>query len=95
MLGKLPKNCGSQRCAHSGNRRAAVSSIELTLAAPSSANAIRYTLTGMKRLRRYSDHAFRELDKNTEERSMPGNAIGRKNDMFIGSELGGKSAAII
>lgn len=36
-----------------------------------------------------------ELDNNTAERSMRGIAIGRKNYMFVGSERGGKSAAII
>jgi transposase len=59
------------------------------------ANAIRYALTRMKRLRGYLDHGFLELDNNTAERSMRGVAIGRQNYMFIGSERGGKSAAII
>ena len=59
------------------------------------ANALRYALTRMKRLRGYLDHGFLELDNNTAERSMRGIAIGRKNYMFIGSERGGKSAAII
>jgi transposase len=59
------------------------------------ANAIRYALTRMKRLRGYLDHGFLELDNNTAERSMRGIAIGRKNYMFVGSERGGKSAAII
>ena len=59
------------------------------------ANAIRYALTRMKRLRGYLDHGFLELDNNTAKRSMRGIAIGRKNYMFVGSERGGKSAAII
>ena len=59
------------------------------------ANAIRYALTRMKRLRDYLDYGFLELDNNTAERSMRGIAIGRKNYMFAGSERGGKSAAII
>jgi transposase len=41
------------------------------------------------------DHGFLELDNNTAERSIRGIAIGRKNYMFVGSERGGKSAAII
>jgi hypothetical protein len=41
------------------------------------------------------DHWFLELDNNTAERFMCGIAIGRKNYMFVGSERGGKSAAII
>ena len=59
------------------------------------ANAIRYALNRMKRLRGYLEHGFLELDNNTAERSMRGIAIGRKNYMFVGSERGGKSAAII
>ena len=59
------------------------------------ANAIRYALTRMKRLRGYLDHGFLELDNNTAERSMRGIAIGPKNYMFVGSERGGKSAAVI
>jgi transposase len=59
------------------------------------ANAIRYVLTRMKRLRGYLDHEFLELDNNTAERSMRGIAIGRKNNVFVGSERGGKYAAII
>jgi transposase len=59
------------------------------------ANAIRYALTRTKRLRDYLDHGFLELDNNTAERAMRGIAIGRKNYMFVGSERGGKSAAII
>tara|TARA_B110000503_G_scaffold113177_1_gene169841 strand:- start:3 stop:146 length:144 start_codon:yes stop_codon:yes gene_type:complete len=42
------------------------------------ANAIRYALNRMKRLRGYLDHGFLELDNNTAERSMRGIAIGRK-----------------
>ena len=49
----------------------------------------------MKRLRGCLDHCFLELDNNTAERSMCGIAIGRKSYMFVGSERGGKSAAII
>lgn len=49
----------------------------------------------MKRLRGYLDHGFLEHDNNTTERSMRGIAIDRKNYMFVGSERGGKSAAII
>ena len=41
------------------------------------------------------DHGFFKLDNNTAERSMRGIAIGRKNYMFVGSERGGKLAAII
>jgi len=40
------------------------------------------------------EHGFLELDNNTPERAMRPIAIGRKNYLFLGSEKGGKSAAI-
>jgi len=58
------------------------------------AGAIRYALKRMKRLRPYLEHGFLELDNNTAERSMRPIALGRKNYLFMGSERGGKSAAI-
>ena len=58
------------------------------------AGAIRYALTRMTRLRGYLDHGILELDNNTAERSMRAIALGRKNYLFMGSERGGKSAAI-
>lgn len=48
----------------------------------------------MTRLRGYLDHGILELDNNTAERSMRAIALGRKNYLFMGSERGGKSAAI-
>ena len=48
----------------------------------------------MKKLRPWLDHGFLELDNNTAERSMRPVALGRKNYLFMGSEGGGKSAAI-
>jgi hypothetical protein len=56
--------------------------------------AIRYAITRMKRLRPYLDHGTLELDNNTAERAMRAIALGRKNYLFMGSERGGKSAAI-
>ena len=58
------------------------------------AKAIRYALTRMRRLRPYLDHGFLEADNNCAERSMKPVALGRKNFLFVGSEGGGKSAAI-
>jgi transposase len=59
------------------------------------AGAIRYALTRMKKLEKYLDHGFLELDNNTAERAMRPIALGRKNYLFMGSMSGGKSAAII
>jgi len=58
------------------------------------AGAIRYALTRMKKLRPWHGHGFLELDNNTAKRSMRPIALGRKNYLFMGSEGGGKSAAI-
>ena len=48
----------------------------------------------MKRLRPYLDHGFLEMDNNTAERAMRSVAIGRKNSLFVGSQTGGRAAAI-
>ena len=56
--------------------------------------AIRYALTRMKKMRSYLDHGILELDNNTAERAMRCVALGRKNYLFVGSEGGGKAAAI-
>ena len=58
------------------------------------AGAIRYALTRMEKLRPWLDHGFLELDNNAAERSMRPIALGRKNYLFMGSEGGGKAAAI-
>jgi len=58
------------------------------------AKAIRYALTRMRKLRPWLDHGFLELDNNAAERFMRPIALGRKNYLFMGSEGGGKLAAI-
>ncbi|MDZ4094940.1 MAG: IS66 family transposase, partial [Paracoccaceae bacterium] len=58
------------------------------------AGAIRYALTRMARMRPYLDHGVLEIDNNTAERAMRAVALGRKNYLFVGSQTGGKSAAI-
>ena len=58
------------------------------------ASAIRYALTRIERLRPYLDHGMLELDNNVAERGMRAIALGRKNYLFVGSEAGGKAAAI-
>jgi len=58
------------------------------------AAAVRYALNRMARLRPYLDHGILEIDNNTAERAMRSVALGRKNYLFVGSQTGGKSAAI-
>ena len=45
-------------------------------------------------MRVYLDNGMLELDNNTAERGMRAIALGRKNYLFVGSEAGGKAAAI-
>jgi transposase len=58
------------------------------------AGAIRYGLTRLKRLRPYLDDGRLSIDNNAAERGMRSIAIGRNNYLFMGSDKGGKSAAI-
>jgi transposase len=58
------------------------------------ATAIRYALVRMMRLRPYLEHGILEIDNNAAERGMRAIALGRKNYLFVGSEAGGKAAAI-
>ena len=58
------------------------------------AGAIRYGLTRLKRLRPYLDDGRLSIDNNAAERGMRSIALGRKNYLFMGSDNGGRSAAI-
>jgi len=42
----------------------------------------------------YLDHGILEIDNNAAERAMRGIAVGRKNYLFVGSQAGGRSAAV-
>jgi transposase len=58
------------------------------------AGAIRYGLTRLKRLRPYLEDGRLSIDNNAAERGMRAIAVGRKNYLFMGSDGGGKSAAV-
>ena len=58
------------------------------------AGAIRYGLPLLKRLRPNLDDGRLSIDNNAAERSMRSIALGRKNYLFMGSDRGGRSAAI-
>ena len=58
------------------------------------AKAINYALGRLPKARPYLDNGFLELDNNTAERAVKPVTLGRKNYMFMGSEAGGKAAAI-
>ncbi len=56
--------------------------------------AMLYTLKNWDALCRYTEQGFLEADNNFAERCMRPVALGRKNYLFVGSERGGKAAAI-
>ena len=58
------------------------------------AAAIRYALTRMARMRPHLANGALELDNNVAERGMRAIALGRMNYLSVGSEAGGKAAAI-
>jgi len=57
--------------------------------------AIRYALTRWDALTRYIKDGHIEIDNNAAERSLRGVALGRKNYLFAGSDVGGERAAAI
>ena len=57
--------------------------------------AIRYALVRWDALLRYIEDGHIEIDNNAAERSLRGVALGRKNYLFAGSDVGGERAAAI
>ena len=57
--------------------------------------AIRYTLALWDALGRYINDGRLEIDNNAAERALRAVALGRKNYLFAGSDLGGERAATI
>jgi len=55
--------------------------------------AITYAFNQWQALSHYLDDGRIEIDHNAAERSVRGIAIGRKNYLFLGSDLGGERAA--
>ena len=58
------------------------------------AAAIRHALTRLPKLRPYLDHGTLEAENNAAERAMRPIALGRRNYLFVGSEAGGRAAAV-
>ena len=58
------------------------------------AKVIKYALARLPKARPYLDHGFLEFDNNTAKRAVRPITLGRKNYLFIGSEVDGKSVAI-
>jgi transposase len=57
--------------------------------------AIAYALNNWPALKRYTEKGFLDIDNNIAEREMKRIAIGRKNWLFVGSEKGGRTAAVL
>src|SRR4030095_11522719 len=57
--------------------------------------AIHYALVRWTQLMRYCDDALLEIDNNAAERALRPVALGRKNDLFAGSDRGGERGAAI
>jgi transposase len=57
--------------------------------------AVRYALKNWTALNRYSDDGDLEIDNTGTERSIRGVAVGRGNWMFFGSDVGGRTAAVL
>lgn len=57
--------------------------------------AVRYALSRWRALTRYLDDGSIEIDNNAAERALRTVALGRKNYLFAGSDLGGERAAAI
>jgi transposase len=59
------------------------------------AEAIGYALNNWTALSRYTAAGFLSIDNNIAEREMKRIAIGRKNWLFVGSDKGGQTAAVL
>jgi transposase len=59
------------------------------------ADAMGYALNNWTALIRYTEAGFLEIDNNVAEREMKRIAIGRKNWLFVGSDKGGRTAAVL
>ena len=57
--------------------------------------AIGYARSNWAALSRYLEAGFLEIDNNASERAVKPVALGRKNWLFVGSEGGGRTAAIL
>lgn len=57
--------------------------------------AVRYTLKNWTALTRYCADGDLQIDNNATERAIRGIAVGRSNWVFLGSDQGGKTAAVL
>jgi transposase len=57
--------------------------------------AIAYAQRQWSALQRFTEHGFLNIDNNAAERALRAVAIGRKNYLFVGSDNGGHTAAVL
>lgn len=57
--------------------------------------AVAYALNNWRALLRYTEDGDLDIDNNYTERTLRGNAVGRNNWLFVGSDRGGKTMAIL
>jgi transposase len=57
--------------------------------------AVGYALNNWPALIRYTEQGYLSIDNNVAEREMKRIAIGRKNWLFVGSDKGGRTAAVL
>jgi hypothetical protein len=60
-----------------------------------SSPGLAYILSNWKALIRYCEDGDLEIDNNGAEPTLPSMAVGRKNWMFLGSDNGGRTAAVL
>lgn len=58
-------------------------------------SAIKYLLRLSPYMKNFLDHPFARIDNNVSERALKHVVIGRKNWLFVGSEDGGESSAVL
>ena len=56
--------------------------------------AMEYTRNNWTALNQYAHHGHLAIDNNAAERALRGIAIGRRNWLFLGSDRGGRAAAV-
>ena len=57
--------------------------------------AINYCLTNWAALSRYASDGDLDIDNNASERDLRPVVVGRKNYLFLGSDNGGRTAAVL
>ena len=60
-----------------------------------SGQAIAYAQSNWTAMPRFTEHRDRRIDNNLAERMLRAQALGRRNRTFLGSDRGGRTAAVV